>query len=195
MSKIFCLMGKSASGKDTLYGRLMKDEELGLKPVVSYTTRPQRSGEEEGREYHFTDETSFNRMKEDGIVIENRVYHTCHGDWIYFTADDGSICLDDSDYLVIGTPDSFEKIREYYGDDNVIPLYISLDDGVRLERALSRERSQDSPKYQEMCRRFLADAEDFSEERLEKLGIEKRFDNSELEVCLKALRETIWTLR
>ena len=44
MGKIFCLMGKSASGKDTIYRKLLTQEDPGLKRVIPYTTRPIRSG-------------------------------------------------------------------------------------------------------------------------------------------------------
>ena len=43
----------------------------------------------------------------------------------------------------------------------MIGIYIEVEDGVRLERALKREQQQASPKYAEMCRRFLADQDDF----------------------------------
>ena len=55
MAKIYVLMGKSASGKDTVYHRLLADGALNLKPVVLYTTRPRREGEEDGRDYYFVD--------------------------------------------------------------------------------------------------------------------------------------------
>ena len=64
---------------------------------------------------------------------------------------------------------------------------IELDDGIRLQRALDREKAQDQPKYEEMCRRFLADAEDFSEERIRQAGIVKRFYNNDLEECLEEI--------
>ena len=54
MGKIFYIMGKSSSGKDTIYSRLLQDSELGLSRIVLYTTRPMREGETEGKEYHFT---------------------------------------------------------------------------------------------------------------------------------------------
>ena len=69
----------------------------------------------------------------------------------------------------------------------MLPLYIEVDDGLRLERALKRERKQEAPKYEEMCRRFLADAKDFSEENLEKAGIVKRYQNVELEKCVNEI--------
>ena len=73
----------------------------------------------------------------------------------------------------------------------MIPLYIDLDDGLRLERALGRERQQKIPKYKEMCRRCLADAEDFSEENLQAAGITKRYTNEDLNTCLEELAAMI----
>ena len=75
----------------------------------------------------------------------------------------------------------YEQIRDYFGMDKVCPVYVEVDDGLRLQRALDRERAQDQPKYAEMCRRFLADEEDFSEENLEREGITKRFQNTDLD--------------
>ncbi len=46
MGKIICLLGKSATGKDTLYRRLLEDDTLGLRKMVPYTTRPIRDGEQ-----------------------------------------------------------------------------------------------------------------------------------------------------
>lgn len=192
MGKIFCLMGKSASGKDTIYSRLLQHEELNLKHVVPYTTRPIRSGETDGETYFFCTEEEALRMEREGKIIELRAYHTVHGIWKYFTADDGQIRLDLADYLLIGTLETYEKIRAYYGNENVCPVYVWVDDGVRLERALVRERSQREPKYAEMCRRFLADEEDFSEENLNRLGISRRFENRDVE---KILEEIILYIR
>ena len=187
--RLFCLMGKSASGKDSIYRELLKDEELKLEPFVIYTTRPIREGEEDGREYHFTDVEGMNRLKAEGKVIESRVYHTVHGDWYYFTVDDGT--ADKKDCLIIGTLEVYNKIKVYYGEDSVIPLYINVDDGVRLERALKRERAQSEPKYAEMCRRFLADDADFSAEKIREAGIEVIYENDDLDECLKKIKERI----
>ena len=56
MGKIFCLMGKSSSGKDTIFKKIRDDKELNLKPIVSYTTRPKRTNETNGVEYFFINE-------------------------------------------------------------------------------------------------------------------------------------------
>lgn len=191
MGKIFYLMGKSSSGKDTIFKALLSDKTLGLQQIIPYTTRPVREGEQDGVEYHFTDEAGVRTMQDQNRIIELRVYHTCLGDWKYFTAADDRICLDKQDYIAIGTPEAFVKIRDYYGADRVCPVYIELDDGVRLQRALDREKAQDKPKYEEMCRRFLADAEDFSEEKLERLMLSERFYNGDLAECIKEIRAWI----
>lgn len=191
MGKLFCLMGKSSSGKDTLYRLLMEDKSQELHTVVPYTTRPIRSGEENGREYFFTDEEGMKKLEEEGKIIESRCYHTYHGDWYYFTVDDGQIELSTKDYLIIGTLESYNRTREYFGNESVVPIYIELDDGERLQRALNREKMQKEPKYEEMCRRFLADSADFSPENLEKSGIIKRFENVVLEDCLLEIKDYI----
>ena len=194
MGHIFCLMGKSASGKDTVFSRLINDNKLSLERMVPYTTRPMRSGETDGVEYHFTDIDGLKSLRDDGKVIEERCYHTVHGDWHYFTVDDENVSRD-KDYLLIGTLEVYEKLVAFYGGERVVPLYIEIDDGERLQRALQRERSQDNPKYAEMCRRYLADCEDFSEDKIALAGIVKRYDNSNLEECIGSIKEDILSSR
>ena len=74
MGKIYYLMGKSASGKDHIYENLIQETALDLKPFVLYTTRPIRSGEQDGREYFFVDEKRLSELREAGKIIEERMY-------------------------------------------------------------------------------------------------------------------------
>ena len=187
MGKIFYIMGKSSSGKDSIYRKLEADEGLGLERLVIYTTRPVRDGEKEGREYYFTDEKKLEEFKKNGKLIESRTYETVYGPWTYFTADDGQVAAGNKSYLGIGTLESYMQLREYYGDDVMYPVYIQVEDGERLERALAREKTQENPKYEEMCRRFLADQMDFSEENILKAGIGRRFENHNLDECVKEI--------
>ena len=187
MGKIICLMGRSSSGKDTIYKKLLEDKQMSFKTIVPYTTRPVRDGEREGVEYHFTDEEGYQRLLAQGSVIEARAYNTCYGIWRYFTVADESIRLEENSYILIGTLEAYSQIQKFYGADQVIPVMIELDDGVRLQRALDREKAQDHPRYEEMCRRFLADAEDFSEEKMRLAGIRKTFYNDDLDRCLKEI--------
>ena len=116
---------------------------MDLRTIVPYTTRPIRAGEENGVEYFFTDEAGFQALKDQGKVIEDRAYDTVYGIWRYFTVDDGQIDLAEQNYLMIGTLEAYEKMITYYGREAILPVYIELDDGVRLQRALDRELGQE----------------------------------------------------
>ena len=190
MSKIFYVMGKSSSGKDTIYKRLM-EKNPDFRTVVPYTTRPVRDGEKDGVEYFFADEAQLNEMQEAGKVIEVRSYNTRCGVWTYFTADDGRINLEEHDYLMIGTLVSYQALKEYFGAEKIVPLYIQVEDGERLFRALEREQREAVPRYTELCRRFLADEEDFSEEKLQEAGIQRRFEHRDLGVRVNEIQDFI----
>ena len=193
MAKIICLLGKSCSGKDTIYKKLIADESLDLVPLVTYTTRPLRSGEQEGREYHFTDEAGFNALKEQGKVIEDRSYDTVYGLWRYFTVDDGTFNPDGKNVIAAaGTIPAYIRLRDHFGADNIVAAMIETDDGIRLERAMRREKKQTVPKYKEMCRRFITDSEDFDEEKLSAAGITNIFmNNDDLAECVDKVKEFI----
>ncbi|MCM1561775.1 MAG: guanylate kinase [Butyrivibrio sp.] len=177
MGKIYCIMGKSSSGKDSIYQKIMESGIPGLEPLIPYTTRPIREGEVEGKEYHFCTESRMQALEAAGKVIERRTYHTVYGDWTYFTVDDGELNPAGRNYLYIITLEGYLKIRNYFGNKLVMPIYIEVEDGERLIRAIEREKRQEFPKYEEMCRRFIADAADFSEEKLKDAKIAKRFVN------------------
>lgn len=187
MSKIFIIIGKSATGKDTIYKRLLEQKEFNLKTVIMYTTRPIRVSEAEGVEYYFVDEKRLKELKDMNKIIEHRSYNTIHGKWHYFTVNDGQIDLKKHDYIMHGTLYSYGQIRDYFGKENVIPIYIEVEDGNRLIRAILREKKQKEPKYAEVCRRFLADDKDFSEENIASYGITNRYINDDIEDCLQQI--------
>lgn len=184
---IFYIMGKSASGKDSLYKKLLASD-LRLNRVVIYTTRPKRDGESEGVEYYFVDKKFLDDNKEK--VIEERVYHTVFGDWFYATIDDGKI-EKNKNYVMIGTLESYNNMKKYYGEEMIFPIYIEASDEIRRERAIKRENMQKVPKFDEMERRFKADEIDFSEENIKKAQIEKRYNINELEECFKEVSADI----
>lgn len=195
MEKIFYLMGKSATGKDTVYSRLLEDKSISLKTVVLYTTRPIREGETDGEAYYFRDIPWYLEQEKSGRVIESRVYPTMLGPWYYFTLDDGQIDLKRNSYLMIGTPEAFVKMREYFGAEVMVPIYLEIDNGERLRRAWERERRQKNPRFDEVCRRYLADEADFAEEKLDAAGITHRFRNDDVDRCCGQIRELILSCR
>ena len=190
MGKIYYMMGKSSSGKDTIYKDIRKDLPE-LKTLTLYTTRPMREGEKDGVEYYFVSNEILEQYGEEGKIIELRTYQTVYGDWKYATIEDGQVNLAESDYLMIGTLESYGKLKKYYGAAYLVPVYIEVEDGERLNRALTRERQQEVPRYAEMCRRFLADTEDFSEDHLRAAGIKKRYYNDDQKRCLDEIIEDI----
>jgi len=198
MGKIFYLIGKSAVGKDSIMEHLLADDSLALHSIVQYATRPIRDGEEEGREYHFITPERAEELERDGLVIESRAYNTVYGIWKYMFVRDGQMDLAEKDYIAVGTIESYTKVRDFFGTETVVPIYIWVETGERLERALRRERKHLNPKYAEMCRRFLADEQDFSDDRLREAGlmddagvIRNAFENADREECINAVRAFI----
>lgn len=178
-------MGKSSSGKDTIYEDMLLRPELRLRPFIMYTTRPIRAKETDGVQYHFVTEEKLRLMQAEGRVIELRSYDTVQGIWYYFTADGDDIDMGHHDYLALGTLESYAKVRDYYGTERVVPVYIEVSDEQRLARSIKREKKQAVPNYEEVCRRFLADQKDFSEENIKNAGITKRFANDDdRQICM-----------
>lgn len=187
MGRIYYLLGKSATGKDTLYKEILKRRPK-LRTVTMYTTRPIREGETDGVEYFFTGREELERQLASGKVIESRTYQTIAGPWTYYTVDDGQFNVaDDESCLMIGTLESYEKMCTYFEAGKMVPVYIEVPDGIRLLRAVKREENQKKPNYREVCRRYLADEKDFSEENLERLGVTKRYQNTDMEICLEEI--------
>ena len=62
---------------------------------------------------------------------------------------------------------------------------------TRIERSLNREIEQKNPCVSEVCRRFLADASDFSEDKLREAGITHRFVNDDMDTVLAEISEYI----
>jgi len=189
MGKIFCLMGKSSSGKDTIFKHLVEDQSLHLKPVISYTTRPIRFNESNGKQYYFIDEEKLANYDATGCIIEKREYETINGTWSYCTVDDGQIDLSQQvNYLLIVTLEAYKNLQRYFGKDQIVPFYITVDDGIRLGRALKREQRQEKPNYDELCRRFLADSADFHITKLQDCGIKKHYPNERFHECIHNIK-------
>lgn len=191
MGKIFCLMGKSSSGKDSIFKRVKDTFQDELSSIILYTTRPMRKNEVQGREYHFIDEQKLKEYEKGHKVIEQRVYHTVEGPWYYATIDDGQVDLVMHNYITIVTLEAYINLKNYYGEDKIVPIYIDVENGLRLERALKRERQQDQPNYDEMCRRFLADNKDFSEQNLAIANITRIYVNENIDSCTEEIIATI----
>jgi guanylate kinase len=72
--KLFVITAPSGAGKSTLIRALLQDDPS-LKLSISYTTRPPRPGEQNGREYHFVDDQEFLAMRARGEFLESAEVH------------------------------------------------------------------------------------------------------------------------
>lgn len=157
-------IGKSSSGKDTFFYRTINN--FNLNKILLLTTRPKRLGEEEGKEYNFIDMDTMDELDKNHLLVERRDYNTAYGIWSYATR--GDIIDTSKNYLVCNTWQGYEQYLNYFGEGIVYPFYFDLNINTRFERAYVREHKQENKKYLEMCRRFIADEEDFKNEYLTK---------------------------
>lgn len=174
--KIFYILGKSASGKDTIFTELLNNSPLKLGRILMYTTRPMRDNETPGKEYEFVLKEAFLHMFNNKDVAEYRTYYTAHGAWTYFTPV-SELDLSHGSKLGIGTLASYTALKQILGD-KIIPIYIEVDNDIRFLRAFMREQNKSVPDYFELCRRYVADEQDFSEMELNNAGISVRFQNN-----------------
>ena len=158
MRKIFAVMGKASTGKDTL--TKMLSETLELPIALSFTTRPMRVGEKQGVEYNFISDDDFWDLHGCDLLAEYTSYEVASGEtWHYGLTKEE---LEKAEYvLVIVNPDGFKQLTEIYGD-KVCSILIDAPADVRIKRYLDRDIVTEE-KAEECCRRFLADNKDFKD--------------------------------
>jgi guanylate kinase len=169
---IFCLMGKSSSGKDTIKKYLLeKDKDLSA--MIPFTTRPPRKGEKNHIDYEFINREDF-AARDD--ILEHRMYQVnlSNGEkdtWYY-----GHFFPTENYSLMIGTLETYNFMKSNFRNQYVIiPIYITISEEDRLYRMILRENKNEVKNYKELSRRFIKDQSDFSMENLEKSNITKEY--------------------
>lgn len=151
--KLLALFGESSAGKDSIQHWLER-ELKNSHGMVSYTSRPPRDYETEGREYHFVSQSDFEKMIQKNKMLE----FSCFNDWYYGTY----INELQKDKINIGVfnPQGIRSLLKKVDDSfEILPVWVQAPEKIRLLRSLSREKD---PNCTEICRRFLADKRDFS---------------------------------
>lgn len=143
-NKRIILVGRAASGKDHLRQRL---EAKGFKYAVSYTTRPPREGEVEGKDYIFVSPEEARRMIEKDEFYEWVEFNG----WIYGTTKKQF----DEDDIFIMTPTGVSHISKE-DRESCFVFFLDIQEETRRDRMLSRDMPGDSVK-----RRLEADRIDF----------------------------------
>ena len=123
--KLFCIMGETASRKDTLTKKLCED--TSMKAIVSYTTRPRRTNE--GDTHIFVDDSVYEQMK------DNLAAYTEINGFRYWTTIEQ---IYDNDIYIID-PNGLETLENLGLEDiDLCSIYINVPIDIRLERALYR---------------------------------------------------------
>lgn len=155
--KIVAIIGKSASGKDSIAKEVLRREGASAHQIISHTSRPPRDCEIDGRDYHFVTAEDFAKAIEEDKMLEVSFFN----DWWYGT----SIEELSSTAINVGVfnPEGIETLLS----DERIELdiyYILASDKTRMLRQLTRE---ENPNIAEICRRYGTDETDFAAHKLD----------------------------
>lgn len=175
--KICCLVGESGSGKSTLTAKLVADYR-GVKRLVTYTTRPARAGEVNGVDYHFVTDVELDQFAEANKLVVSENFPPMGR---FAIVNDGQVDqLSRTVYLVDGSLARAAALQKFYGTNKVDVVHVYVDDETRLLRMLGRAMAGDR-NYRELCRRFLADKDDYAAERFAIMGLhDVRLENINL---------------
>ena len=144
MNKLFILLGKTCSGKDTIYQELETKLPPVLKRLQSNTTRPIRDGEIQGKEYNFTTLKEFDSLYKKEEIAEYAIYNTKNGFWCYFTKQGDLAELDTTNLIAIKNPIGYRQLMGSKYKDNIVTIMIDCPEDIIRERYIKRGALDDS---------------------------------------------------
>lgn len=154
--KIIVFLGYSCSGKDKCLQILNEYSRYPI--VVSTTSRPIRDGEVNGVNYHFVSKKKFQQMIVENQLLEYREYHTLVNNkpdvWYYGVNKNE---LGKGYRLAVLDSRGLEKIKEFYGEENVLSIWVDCPTNLRKQRNINRG-DYDEVEFQ---RRDKADKKSF----------------------------------
>lgn len=180
MAKFILLLGKGGTGKDTIKARIHK-EMPELKSLPMWTSRSMRAGEEQDVQYHFVTYEEMMQANTEGKLLECREYKTVNGIRAYGT----EYPKDDSTYILTVSIEQYNNLKLKIPQKDIITIYLYVDEYTRIQRALSREKECEYPNYNEVCRRFVADNNEYP------VGLEYQFPSVENVDLENAVEKTI----
>ena len=174
---IFCILGESGSGKDTLVEYTLKEFKLDLKPVLSYTDRPIRQGEQNGKEHVFLSKeemTEFLNSNKKDIAAYTQIGETGYR-YCAMTS-----VIDRSDIYIID-PNGLKEFKERTGDRyNIVSIYI--DCPLKERRKRTEGRSDAASKFEA---RVAAESDQFAKFR-EEHGYYHVIDNGSMSTIYRS---------
>lgn len=146
---VTAITGVIDSGKSTLAAYLIK---MGYKPVLEYTTRPMREGEQDGVDYYFIDDVKFDQMRGAGEFAEVLCVETKHGLWKYGATKD-DVKNKENGYILVCGPGQLKQLLD--AEIPVLSVLLDIDKETARSRAINRGTKGDS--LDEFERRFTED--------------------------------------
>ena len=177
------IVGKTASGKDTVVKKLVDDYKY--TKIITYATRPMRKGEQQDITYHFISDEEFKQKIDEGFFAEWKSYITNEGVWYYGSSLEDIKNADDKSVIIL-TPQGYRDIKEKLPDKNIacIYLYENID---TMKKRLSK-RGDD---HKEVERRIKSDLEDFKNFESEADKIVYNNDGTDIDEVIKKILEFV----
>lgn len=176
---LVAIVGKSSAGKDSIARILCKD--YGYKNVISTTTRPMRSNEQNHIDYHFVTMEEFSELQAKGEFIEYRYYDTIQNGlntrW-HYGIERSEILLSKGNYVCVVDLVGLEDLKREFGSD-VISIYIDTPENKRRTRAIGRDANFEESEW---IRRNKDDDIKFREVGY---SVNEIIKNEDLDECVK----------
>ena len=155
-NKLFVLVGKSCSGKTTILNEVLSKLEIPV--LMSYTTRPPRNGEIDGKEYKFVDMHTFDTDYKNEDILEYDVFRidSIRQSWVYYTKKSDLLLPQTSQIKVVSPTGLAQLMSNKELKNNIVSIYIESSDKLRQKRYLTRAISPDN-----MNDRFERDERNF----------------------------------
>ena len=141
------IMGKTCSGKNAVVKELVS---RGWSQIITYTSRPKRRGEKNGREYFYISEEDFASKINSGYFAEWKSYDVNGKTWYYGSPSEEIIeaSLDDKNHVIILTPqgveDTLSFLSKYISDYQINIIYLYANRSTILNRLQKRKDKNDS---------------------------------------------------
>lgn len=167
---LIILMGKTASGKDTIQRELA--DTYGYEQLMSSTDRPMRPGEEYGVQYNFRTSSELDKMIANGGMLECRAYEVVNKSgntdiWRYGLEKPHDMDIENKKYVTVLPPSAIKSVMENVpANSNVQLYYLNTPDDTRKDRCSKRGDFNEL----EWNRRLITDSKDFSHDIIKNLG-------------------------
>ena len=172
-SKVVVLIGRSSTGKSTILNKLV--EKYGYHNCVSFTTRPMRTGEVEGRDYYYlSSNEEFDKMFDSGELFEKTEYLVNGEIWKYGIGHDS--ISDTLTNALIVNPHGLRQLMDSELRDRLRIVEVVTDTDTIINRYWERSEKTDKAKIQ-LVDRLFKDFEDFNFEAINKLVVEIGYEN------------------